>query len=108
MKNNNNKTIMIIALISIVLCACPGCILLFPGVSSLMDAIGSINTFEDLLSDIGTGFAQGGWMLCLGGVFVIIPFVLAIIAVLKREKKGELEKLEPTGASKDDPIPPTT
>jgi len=108
MKNDNNKTIMIIALISIVLCACPGCIFLFPGVISLMNAIGSINTFEDLLSDLGAGFTQGGWMLCLGGVLIIIPFVLAIIAVLKREKKDELEKLEPTGASKDDPIPPTT
>lgn len=108
MKNEKNKTIMILALISIVLCACPGCILLFPGMSSLIDAVGSINSIEDLLADLGNGFVQGGWMICVGGVLIIIPFILAVIAVLKREKKEELEELEPTGASKDDPIPPTS
>ncbi len=107
MKKDNNKTIMIIALISILIFGCPGCLLFIPGVKSLIEATRSIDSFEDLLSDLGYGFLTGGWMLCLGGVLILIPFVLAIIAVLKQGKKNKLEKLEPTGASKDDPIPPT-
>jgi len=99
---------MIIALISIVICGCPGCILLFPGVTSMVDTVGHINTFQDLLADFGDGFVQGGWMLCLGGVLILVPFILAIIAVVKRDKGNELEELKPTGVSKDDPIPPTS
>jgi len=108
MQKDKNKTIMIIALISIVICGCPGCVMLFPGVSSLVDAVGSVGTFEDLLSDLSYGFAQGGWMLCLGGLLIAVPFILAIIAVVKRDNGDKLEKLEPTGVSKDDPIPPTS
>jgi hypothetical protein len=108
MEKDKNKTIMIIALISIVICGCPGCILLFPGVTSMVDAAGHIDTFQDLLTDFGDGFVQGGWMLCLGGVLILVPFILAIIAVVKRDKGNELEELKPTGVSKDDPIPPTS
>jgi hypothetical protein len=108
LKKDTNKTIMIIALVSIILCGCPGCFLLFPGMNNLMDAMGSIDTFEDLLADLGDGFAQGGWMLCLGGLLILVPFILAVIAVVKRDKGDKLEELEPTGVSKDDPIPPAS
>ena len=108
MKKDKKKTIMIIALISILICGCPGCFLTMFGITSLMDATGSIDSFEDLLSDLGEGFIEGGWMFCLGAVFVLIPFILAIIAVVIRKKEGELEELEPTGVSKDDPLPPTS
>jgi len=108
MKDKKKKTIMIIALITILICGCPGCFLIVGGIDSFSKAIGSINTFDDLISDLGEGFAQGGWMLILGAVLVMVPFVLVIIAVLIRNKDEKLEALEPTGASKDDPIPPAT
>jgi hypothetical protein len=108
MKDKKKKTIMIIALISILICGCPGCFLVVGGIDSLSKAVGSINSFDDLLSDLGEGFAQGGWMLILGAVLVMVPFILAIIAVLIRSKIEKLEKLEPTGVSKDDPIPPAS
>jgi hypothetical protein len=47
-------------------------------------------------------------MLCLGGVLILVPLILAIIGVVMRDKKEKLEELKPTGASKDDPIPPTS
>ncbi len=108
MEKDKNKTIMIIALISIVVCGCPGCMLLFSGVTRLLSAVGSVNTSEDLFANLADGFVGGGWMLCLGGVLIFVPFILAIIAVVKRNKKDKLEELKPTGASKDDPIPPTS
>ncbi len=108
MKKDKKKTIMIIALVSILICGCPGCFLTLPGINSFMAAVGSIESFEDLLADLGEGFLQGGWMLFLGGLLVLVPFVLVIIAVLIRSKDQDLEKLEPTGASKDDPIPPAS
>ncbi len=108
MKKDKKKTIMIIALVSILICGCPGCFLILPGINSFMAVVSSIESFEDLLADLGEGFLQGGWMLFLGGLLVLVPFVLVIIAVLIRSKDQDLEKLEPTGVSKDDPIPPTS
>ena len=108
MKKDKKKTIMILALVSILICGCPGCFLILPGINSFMAAVNSIESFEDLLADLGEGFLQGGWMLFLGGILVLVPFVLVIIAVLIRSKDQDLEKLEPTGVSKDDPIPPTS
>jgi hypothetical protein len=106
MKKDTNKTVMVIALISVLLCGCPGCALLFPGFSSITGALGQIDSFEALVDDLVNGFINGGWMVCLGGLLVLVPFVLVIIAVVKRTGKEELEDLEPTGVSKDDPIPP--
>lgn len=106
MKKQNTQTIMVIALISIALCGCPGCGLLIPGLNTFTSAIGSIQSMEDLLVAFGQGFVQGGWMVCVGGLLILIPFVLVVIAVLKKTKKEPLEELEPTGVSKDEPIPP--
>ncbi len=103
-----NKTIMIIALISIVLCGCPGCALLIPGINAFSGAIGGIQSGGDLLDDLADGFLNGGWMVCLSGLLVLVPFVLVIIAVVKRGRGKKVADLEPTGVSKDDPIPPTT
>jgi len=38
----------------------------------------------------------------------MVPFILAIIALVKGSKRTLLEPLEPTGASRDDPIPPAS
>jgi len=106
MKKNSKKTLMIIALISIIACACPGCFLLIQGLGNLLGPIGTIQNPEDLLGDLAIGFSEGGWLICLSAVLIFIPFLLVIIAVLKRSEPDVLEALEPTGASKDDPLPP--
>jgi len=51
------------------------------------------------------GFRQGGWLICLGGVLILVPIIFGIIALVKNTKEEKIEPLEPTGASKDDPIP---
>lgn len=108
MKKVNKKTIMIIALVSVFLCGCPGCYLLTSGLTNFISSIGEIQSSEDIWSGVVTGLSQGGWMVCASGVLILVPFVLVIIAVIKRTQKEELEVLEPTGVSKEDPLPPTS
>jgi ABC-type xylose transport system permease subunit len=109
MNKKRQKTLMIIALVSIFLCGCPGCYTLFRGVTYFPAAMGTIQSFEDFMADLGAGFLNGGWMVCLSGFMILIPFVLVIIAVVQRSKnKDVMEELEPTGASEEDPIPPTS
>ena len=109
MKKKQQKTWMIIALVSVFVCGCPGCFTLYQGVRYFQAAVGTIQSFEDLLADLGAGFLNGGWMVCLSGFMILIPFILVIVAVVKRSKTTEdVEALEPTGASQEDPIPPTS
>lgn len=106
MQNGHRKLIMLIALSSILVCGCPGIYLLIQGFSYFPAAIGTINSFEDFLEDLGAGFLNGGWLVCLSGFFILIPFVLVIIAVVVRKKKDNHEEISPPGASEDEPIPP--
>lgn len=109
MKKKRQKSLMIIALVSIFLCGCPGCYTLAQGFTYFPAAIGSFQSFEDLMAGLGEGFLNGGWMVCLSVFLILIPFVLVIIAVVQRSKnKDLLEEVEPTGVSQDDPIPPTS
>lgn len=105
-KKDGKKTIMILALISVVLCGLPGCFLLVPGMGNFFGALESIQNSGDLLGGLGTGILQGGWLICLGSLLILIPIILVIIATIKPGKKDVLEDLVPTGVSKDDPIPP--
>ena len=109
MKKKQQKTWMIIALVSVFLCGCPGCFTLYQGARYFQAAVGTIQSFDDLLADLGAGFLNGGWMVCLSGFMILIPFIMVIVAVVKRSKKAEdVEELEPTGVSQEDPIPPTS
>ena len=108
MKKDKKKTIMIVALVSIVLCGCPGCYFLVEGLFNFYDVLNNIQGFESPYLFLVDSFTQSGWMLCLSGILILVPIILVIIALVVRSKKEALEKLEPTGASKDDPLPPTT
>ncbi len=108
MSKNSKKTVMVIALISIVLCGCPGLALLFSGASALLDTLANIDFYGSVPDAIGAGLLNGGYVICLAGLLIPIPIVLLIIALIKRSGQKELEKLEPTGISKDDPLPPTS
>lgn len=109
MKKKRQKTWMIIALVSIFVCGCPGCLMLFEGFRYFPAALGTSNAFEDVARDLAAGFVNGGWMVCLSGFLILVPFILVIITVIQRSsKKDEIEELPPTGASEGDPIPPTS
>lgn len=107
MKNKRQKTLMIIALVSIFLCGCPACFTLIQGIGYFPAAIGTLQSFDDLLGNLAAGFLNGGWMVCMSGFLILVPFILVVVAVVNRAKKDEkLEELEPTGVSEEDPIPP--
>lgn len=108
MKMDSKKTLMILALVSIFLCACPGCLLLVPGTVAIGDSLGNIQNFDDLLNDVWSGLSTGGWMICVGGLLILVPFILASVAVLKKNVPDGITPLEPTGISEKDPIPPTS
>lgn len=107
MKETKNKAIMVMTVISIILCGCPGSILLWMGATSMVDAVGRVASFSDLLINFDLSYLRGGWMICLSGILLIIPIALVMIILIQRKKKNPLTDLEPTGVSQEDPIPPT-
>jgi hypothetical protein len=108
MKKDKKKTIMIIALVSVFLCGCPGCYWLVEGLFSIYEVLNNIQGFEGPRTFLFEFLTQSGWKILLGGVLIIVPVILVIITLVTRSKKEELEELEPTGASKNDPLPPTS
>ena len=108
MKKGKKKTIMIIALVSVFLCGCPGCYWLVEGLFSLYEVLNNIQGFEGPRTFLFDFITQSGWKILLSGILILVPVVLVIIALVIRSKKEELEELEPTGVSKDEPLPPTS
>jgi hypothetical protein len=106
MKKNSKKTVLIIALVSIFLCGCPGLALFIPGVNALINAFTNVGVYGSALDALGAGLLNGGFMVCLAGLLIPIPIILLIVALAKKSGQKDLEALEPTGASKDDPLPP--
>ncbi|MDF1520625.1 MAG: hypothetical protein RQ728_05370 [Brevefilum sp.] len=108
MKNKKSKTLMILALVSIFLFACPGCALTVTGFRTILGSFGTVEGFDSFFTYLIYGFRQGGWLICLGGILILVPIILGIIALVKNTQETKIEPLEPTGASKDDPIPPAS
>ena len=108
MKKPKKKIIMIIALISIFLCGCPGCYWLVEGLFAFYEVLNNIQGFEGPRMFLFDFLTQSGWKLLLSGVLIMVPVILVFIALVIRTKKEDLEELEPTGVSKDDPLPPTS
>lgn len=57
--------------------------------------------------DFTWGLIQSGGAVCLSMALIFIPIVLLLIWVLTRKPKDPYDQKEPTGASADDPLPPT-
>jgi len=108
MKNKGSKTFMILALVSILLFACPGCALTVTGFRTFLGSFGTVKDIEGFFTYLNYGFRQGGWLICLGGFLILVPVILGIIALVKNSKKEKIEPLEPTVKSKDEPIPPAS
>ena len=106
MTKKAKKTIIILALVSIVLCACPGCLLMIVGGDFFVKAVGDVQTVGDILNNLGYGLGMGGWVIFPGLLMAFVPLVLGIIALTKKVKEPALEPLTPTGKSQDEPLPP--
>jgi hypothetical protein len=78
------------------------------GIGLYLEYFNYLQDVEDLIPYLNLGFRQGGWLICLGGFFVLIPIILLIITITRRKGKKALEPLESSGTSKDDPMPPTS
>lgn len=108
MNKPKKKIYLILTLVSVFLCACPGITLLLPGIQAIIGNISAFNTFDSLLSMIVNGILQGGWMVCPGAVLMLAPILLAVVAFVMRKESKTLDLPQPTGISQDDPIPPTS
>jgi len=106
MKTKRNKTLVIIALASIFACGCLGGFLFYAGFLQIAPLVGAVSSFEGLLQNILTGLANGGWLVCPSVLLMLIPVLLVLVAMLSKGKKEELEELESTGVSQEDPLPP--
>ena len=106
MKKSKKQTLIVLTWLSVILCGCPGILLLIVGLVGIVSALGGMPIPSDLFGDYNPGFFQGGGLVCLSGLLLLVPIVLAAISVINRPKKTEVKPIEPTGASKDDPIPP--
>ncbi len=60
MEKRRKKSYLILLLISIVICGCPGCFLIGPGFINIIDVLGRTQAIDDLLFNFGEGFIQGG------------------------------------------------
>jgi hypothetical protein len=107
MNKSKKQNLIVVTWLSVVLCGCPGGLFLLMGLVNIVSAVGGMPFPAIIFGNQDPGFLIGGWMLCLSGLLLLVPIVLVVIAVINRPKKSEIQTIEPTGASKDDPLPPT-
>jgi hypothetical protein len=107
LRKTKNKSILILSVLSIFLCGCPGVTILLMGFLRIVEVLERFESFSLLLTNLNSGNLDGVWMICISSIFILIPLVLVTILLIKRSQKPTLTTLEPTGASQDDPIPPT-
>ena len=105
MTKKNRKTLLIILIISIFICACPGVALLIPGVDVLIGALqtGSAGDQADYIWNL----VLSGGVVALALLAIVVPFILFLVWLFVRKSKDPYDQREPTGASADDPLPPT-
>jgi len=105
MSKKNSRTLLIILLVSIFICACPGLALAIPGIDALIGVVqtSGAGTQEELTWDL----IQSGGVICFSMILIFIPITLLLVWLLTRKPKDPYDQKEPTGASSDDPLPPT-
>lgn len=107
MKKPNNRTILVLTIFSIILCGCPGLGILLIGLGNIADTAARLDSLSRIFTDFDVSYLQGVWMVCLSGIFLLVPIVLVILVFTQRGKKVPVKPLVPTGVSTEDPIPPT-
>ena len=106
MSKIDRRRILTLLLISIFTFACPGVALLFPSVEALVNVLqssGGLSQGEMLQNLALSGGAIG---LALIAIAVTITFLL--VWLFTRKSKDPYDQQEPTGVSKDEPLPPTS
>ena len=105
-KMDTKKALLIAALVTVFICGCPGCLLIFSSASTVIDVLSVAGSDQDLWLDVFfIGVLQGGWMLCLGGLMIFVPLILLVIGLVLGNKK---KISRPSGVSGEGPIPPTS
>lgn len=106
MSKKTRRTILILLLVSIFLCACPGMFLVISGVEGLIGtaSVGPVTSQEDYVVEL----VINGGLICVSILLIFIPIILFLIWLFNRKPKDSIVLMKPTGASKDDPIPPTS
>jgi len=101
---DRKKVLLILTIITIFLCACPGCFLFVTGAEllglSFMDKIADPSLWGTALLE---GLSNGSWIICPGALIALIPLILFILWLVYRKKPSK-----PTGVSGNDPIPPAS
>jgi len=108
MKKSKKNIYLILTLVSVFLCACPGISVFLPGMQAFIGHIGVFRSLDSLFSMIAMGIIQGGWLVCPGAVLMLVPILLAVVTLVMRKESKTLEPPQPSGVSQDDPIPPTS
>ncbi len=105
MSNKKRSTLLIVLMVSLFICACPGFALLIPGVNAFFDVLqtGSVVSQEDYIWNM----VLSGGAILLALLAIAVPIILFVVWLFTRKSKDPYDQREPTGASADDPLPPT-
>ena len=99
---DKKKVLLIICIITVFLCGCPGIPMIIEGVTSLHNAfVGRIQDPGLWGQALVEGMGNLGFLVCIGGLAVLVPIILLIIWLVVRKQKPK-----PSGISGADPIPP--
>jgi len=105
-KMDTKRALLIAALVTVLICGCPGCSLIFSSAFTVIDAFSVAGSDQNLWLDAFLiGVLQGGWKLCLGGLMIFVTLILLMIG-LALGNKNLISK--PSDVSGNDPIPPTS
>lgn len=107
LKKPNKNIIPVITVISLFICGCPGLALIFMGLPPVIDGFNQIVFSGQVSGSFFISYLLSVGLVCLSGIFLLIPAGLVIYLWVQRNKKPPLDPLEPTGISEDEPIPPT-
>ncbi len=94
---SNRTAAVIITIIAVILCGCPGLLLLCNGLLALIEVLSNYQ-----IQIIGYGYNAPYWVIgsLFAGVIAIIIVVLVAFFVLRKKKET------PLPPSPDEPIPP--
>jgi hypothetical protein len=99
---DKKKVLLIICIITVFLCGCPGIGLIIDGSLRLGKSfVGRIQDPGLWGQALVEGMGNLGFLVCIGGLAVLVPIILLIIWLVVRKQKPK-----PSGISGADPIPP--
>jgi hypothetical protein len=99
---DKKKVLLIICIITVFLCGCPGIGLIIDGLLRLGNAfVGRIQDPGLWGQALAEGMGNLGFLACIGGMAVLVPVILLIVWLVVRKQKPK-----PSGVSGADQLPP--